>query len=222
MSLWIFLCPQLKLEILKTAQSSVLAIIQKARGLVCEKGQHWSLCLSTCFLLPTPHPGWLSLDLALCTTSTSTLFWGCNHRGKGLWVEQQSSWGSFWCLLNSPSTSTRMRAQGKHCLKLPGGAFFTGSCSFPWHGIRLTWSELGNTLNWLPRRLRGKESTFQCRRCHKCQFNPWVGKIRSRRKWHSTPVLLPGKFHGQKSLASYNPKGRRVGHNWSNWAWQAE
>jgi len=28
-------------------------------------------------------------------------------------------------------------------------------------------------------------------------FNPWVGKIPWRRKWQSTPVLLPGKSHGQ-------------------------
>ena len=28
---------------------------------------------------------------------------------------------------------------------------------------------------------------------------PW------RRKWQPTPVFLPGKFHGQKSLAGYSP-----------------
>ena len=32
------------------------------------------------------------------------------------------------------------------------------------------------------------------------RFNPWVGKIPSRRKWQSTPVLLPGESHGQRSL----------------------
>ena len=25
------------------------------------------------------------------------------------------------------------------------------------------------------------------------------------RKWHPTPVLLPGKSHGQRSLADYSP-----------------
>ena len=30
-----------------------------------------------------------------------------------------------------------------------------------------------------------------------------------RRKWQPTPVLLPGKFHGQRSLASYSPQGRK-------------
>ena len=28
------------------------------------------------------------------------------------------------------------------------------------------------------------------------RFDPWVGKIPWRRKWQSTPVFLPGEFHG--------------------------
>ena len=28
---------------------------------------------------------------------------------------------------------------------------------------------------------------------------PWDRKIPWRRKWHPTPVLLPGEFHGQRS-----------------------
>ena len=31
-------------------------------------------------------------------------------------------------------------------------------------------------------------------------FSPWVRKIPWRRKWQLTPVFLPGKSHGQKSL----------------------
>ena len=30
-----------------------------------------------------------------------------------------------------------------------------------------------------------------------------------RRKWQLTPVFLPGKSHGQRSLAGYNPWGRK-------------
>ena len=40
------------------------------------------------------------------------------------------------------------------------------------------------------------------------EFNSWVGKIPWRRKWQSTPVLLPGKSHGQRSLVGYSPWGR--------------
>jgi len=32
-------------------------------------------------------------------------------------------------------------------------------------------------------------------------------KIPWRRKWQPTPVFLPGKFHGQRSLAGYSPWG---------------
>ena len=30
-----------------------------------------------------------------------------------------------------------------------------------------------------------------------------------RRKWQPTPVFFRGEFHGQRSLAGYNPCGRR-------------
>ena len=36
-------------------------------------------------------------------------------------------------------------------------------------------------------------------------FNPRVGKIPWRRKWQATPVLLPGKFHGSRSMVGYSP-----------------
>ena len=31
---------------------------------------------------------------------------------------------------------------------------------------------------------------------------------RGRRQWHPTPVLLPGKSHGRRSLVGYSPWGR--------------
>ena len=44
-----------------------------------------------------------------------------------------------------------------------------------------------------------------CLQCGRPGFNPWFGKILWRRKWQSTPVLLPGKSHGQRSLVGYSP-----------------
>ena len=61
----------------------------------------------------------------------------------------------------------------------------------------------------LPRWLCGKESACQCRRCKRCGFNPWVGKIPWRRAWQPTPVFLPGESHGQRSLVGYSPSGRK-------------
>ena len=40
-------------------------------------------------------------------------------------------------------------------------------------------------------------------------FHPWVGKTPRRREWHPTPVFLPGKSHGQRSLAGYSPWGHK-------------
>ena len=40
-------------------------------------------------------------------------------------------------------------------------------------------------------------------------FNSWVGKIPWRRKWQPTPVLSPGKSHGQRSLVGYSTWGRK-------------
>ena len=37
-------------------------------------------------------------------------------------------------------------------------------------------------------------------------FGHCVGKIPWRRKWQPTPVFLPEKSHGQKSLVGYNSK----------------
>ena len=46
---------------------------------------------------------------------------------------------------------------------------------------------------------------LQCRRCKRCRFDPWVGKIPWRRAWQPTPVILPGESHGQGSLTGYSP-----------------
>ena len=51
-----------------------------------------------------------------------------------------------------------------------------------------------------------KEHTCQCRRLRRCRFDPWVRRIPWRRAWQPTPVFLPGKSHGQRSLAGYGPQ----------------
>ena len=55
----------------------------------------------------------------------------------------------------------------------------------------------------------GKESTCQCRRCRRCRFNPWVGEISWGRKREPTPIFLPGKFYGKRSLVGSSPRGRK-------------
>ena len=56
----------------------------------------------------------------------------------------------------------------------------------------------------------------------RCGFDPWVEKIPRWRKWQPTPVFLPGKSRGQRSLEG--PGGlqsigsQRIGCNWRDLA----
>ena len=40
-------------------------------------------------------------------------------------------------------------------------------------------------------------------------FVSWVIRNCWRRKWQPTPVSLPGKSHGQRSLVGYSPWGHK-------------
>ena len=51
----------------------------------------------------------------------------------------------------------------------------------------------------------GKEPTYQCRRLKRCGLHLWVRKILWRRTWQPTPLFLPEKPHGQRSLVDYSP-----------------
>ena len=55
----------------------------------------------------------------------------------------------------------------------------------------------------------GRETACQWRRCKRHRYNPWFGKTPWSRKWHSTPVFLPGKFHRQRSLVGHSALGRK-------------
>ena len=57
----------------------------------------------------------------------------------------------------------------------------------------------------LSRWLSGRESDCQCMNHRRHEFDPWLRKIPWRRKWHPSPVVLPGKAHGQRSLAGCSP-----------------
>ena len=47
-------------------------------------------------------------------------------------------------------------------------------------------------------------------------LHPWVGKIPWSRKWQTTPVFLPGKFHGEKESGRLQLIGSlRVGRDWA-------
>ena len=88
-------------------------------------------------------------------------------------------------------------------LKLP---FFI--CSAEKKLFFWAWMYISAGLPWW---LSSKEFCHPCRRLG---FTPWVRKIPWRRKWQPTPVFLPGKSYGQRSLGGYSPWGcKRVKHN---------
>ena len=58
---------------------------------------------------------------------------------------------------------------------------------------------------------RREKKAFLSDQCKEIEKNNRMGKTRDlfqRRQWHPTPVLLPGKSHGQRSLVGYSPWGR--------------
>ena len=55
----------------------------------------------------------------------------------------------------------------------------------------------------------GSDGKSVCLQCRRPGFDPWVRKIPWRRKWQPTPVLLPGKSYGRRSLVGYSPWGRK-------------
>ena len=74
-------------------------------------------------------------------------------------------------------------------------------CCPSWYRLRLHGCMQGG----FPGGAVGKESICQCRRQKRLEFNPWLRKIPWRRTWKPNPVFLPGKFHGQRSLAGHSP-----------------
>ena len=61
--------------------------------------------------------------------------------------------------------------------------------------------------SWASLMAQQVKNPLQCRRCRRYWFGPWVGNIPWRRKWWPTPILLPEKTHGQRSLAGYSSQG---------------
>ena len=78
------------------------------------------------------------------------------------------------------------------------------SCHFPGKSTGVGCHHL------LPHRWHSvKEFACQCRRHKRRRFDLWVRKIPWKRNWQPTPVFLPEKFCGQRSLVGYSSLGHR-------------
>ena len=64
--------------------------------------------------------------------------------------------------------------------------------------VRHTWPQI-------PLGYPGGSEGRICLQFWRPRFNPWIGKMPWKRKWQTTPVLLPGEFHAQRSLVVHSP-----------------
>ena len=98
-------------------------------------------------------------------------------------------------------------------LSLLFSSIFLASFKWKWYLETTVWAYGGFRSGSVVK--RKNKSTCLCRRRG---FDPWVRKIPWRRKWQPTPAFLPGKFHGQRSLAGYSPWSHKESdtteHNW--------
>ena len=128
---------------------------------------------------------------------------------------QGARMGPSWCGRVRPSPTTTPCPSGnaplsRPCLPAPHSWWDRGAM---WQVVP---AEAGFGWSWARNRGFPGDSvvknppTVQSHRRHR--FDPWVGKIPWRREWLPTPVLLPGKFHGQRSLVGCIGS-QRVGHN---------
>ena len=116
-------------------------------------------------------------------------------------------------------TTERQSSQSRPCARGRGSLPDLEGAS-PWH--TLTCSLLSSPGPWrimvtfsLPYPLQGQDKRKQallqqkmlgiCLQRRRSRFDSWVGKIPWRRKCQPTPVSLPGKSHGQRSLVGCNP-----------------
>ena len=122
-----------------------------------------------------------------------------------------ASWKEFWCCIDLDYSDSDSALLTSHSLPFPTQEVWVIHTSRGLNEI----IELNCQVvsGWTSQVAQWAESTCQCRRLRRHGFSPWVRKIPWRRRWQPTPVLLPGKPHGQRSLAGYSPEGhRRVGH----------
>ena len=85
-----------------------------------------------------------------------------------------------------------------------------GTCIPVWHVLHstlvVTQKAFPNNWHDFPNGSADRESACNAGD-RRCGFHLWVRKILWRSKWQPTPVFLPGKPHGRRSLVGYSTKG---------------
>ena len=150
------------------------------------KSHSWSTCIAW-KLLPTGTP-----DMRCHATSQYYLCLGVGQNPSNLLINSLNLRQKWKLSAKHPPSSLSVH-WSPEVLCIPGILGF--------HTSRL--------IEGLPWCLTHKESTYNVDWSLVPEFDPLVRKIPRRSKWQPTPVFLPGKTHGQRSLAGYSPWGRK-------------
>ena len=148
--------------------------------------------------VPGNHYSTLSLSLSL-SRNLALLSTSCK--------QEDAVEGLFWLAYSSQHHVLWFHSGGSRCLL--GTSYFSGHRKMAfrmemYNQVLLTQQGHKNggakhTLGFLV--TSGKKHICRCG----CGFDPRVGKIPWRRKWQPNPVFLPGRSHGQRSLAGNSP-----------------
>ena len=98
---------------------------------------------------------------------------------------------------------------GPHCGQWFAQRLKKATSLLCWHSFLLKGSLKSTAKRWASPVAQSIKNLSPWRRHRRYSFDPWLRKILWMRKWHPTPVFLPGKFHGQRSLEGYSPWGRK-------------
>ena len=111
--------------------------------------------------------------------------------------------------------SIQQKLEMKHCLKIQKWSM-PSICMYLYCFIMYFFTQL---FNGYSRHCRASQVVLAVKNLSanagdikRHRFDPWVRKSPWRRAWQPTPVFLPGKSHGQRSLTGYSPQGCRVRH----------
>ena len=151
---------------------------------------------------------------------------------KALSLTGQQAWGSCWLKASragcsvSPWDSERKEWWMFLTEKVDDRQTEICCTAFTWSYLHFTGLSVRVVLSYnmiqsvgrLPRWLTGYRIHLQCRR-HRQRRVQSPGREDSLEEGRQpTPVSLPGESHERRSLMGYSPQGRRIGHNWSDWA----
>ena len=122
---------------------------------------------------------------------------GQNHPEWRMWtVDQQHCFPREWLEMQTLESSLSMLDHRLHFNSIP--RWYVCTQQFDEASLMAQWVKNPHSVHYL--------IWYQ----KKIRFDPWVGKIPWRRKWQTTPVFLPEKSQGQRSLEG----SQRVGREW--------